>query len=487
LGASPAPPGTGLSGAPLSLRPRLRRGCSAPLQSLARGFTAAAWCGILEEKEVAILGLFDIFKKKAVAISADVAQPEVRQGDKEQSPASVLSIKTMPSSEDGVTPAEERIENAIPSIHGLYPHEILVLDYAHSFDTGDTGADSFQGFWWYQYGVKSVPDVIKSLLDRGFLKIGDLKSALEKETVAALKDVLKNHNLKTNGKKEELIQRVLAEIPQDELNAQFSRRKYQLTDIGKEALDAEEYVTYIHRQSIEDLDIWSLNKLVHTEPHMPYRDKIWGYLSHRSVKHAMEGQYGLYRNCKYSMSRLLTQKERLKECLALLVEVAFYDIADAKHHGWEDFMPPPGVIGDIIYCQEELDYSDEDLKTVLLELSQDISVPKQRFSCKQGVNIILKAVKDSRDEDTKWEKASAESAEVVLKTVQQIMLDFLAANQPILQKDFLPAFREANPDPWPKVSTAVGFTLQGIFNSLLEEGKIRREKAGRSFNLFVNI
>jgi hypothetical protein len=65
------------------------------------------------------------------------------------------------------------------------------------------------------------------------------------------------------------------------------------------------------------------------------------------------------------------------------------------------------------------------------------------------------------------------------------MLDFLAANQPILQKDFLASFRTATPNLWEGVPGGVGYTLEGIFHILLNEGKIRREKSGRSFNLFV--
>jgi hypothetical protein len=432
------------------------------------------------------LGLFDLFKKKAVTTPVEMAQQGDRLDEKGELPVPVFSIKTGPFSDDDVVSAEERSKSAITSIHGLYPHEILALHYAPSFYTDDTDPDCFQGFWWYRYGVRDVPAVFASLLRRGFLRVGSLKDAIEAEIMVTLKNMLKDRNLKTSGKKAELVQRLLDEAPQDDLDVQFPKRKYQLTDLGQEELDKESYVPYIHSCSLEDLDIWSLNKLVHTEPYMPYHDKIWGYLNQRSVKHAMDGQYGLYRNCKYSMSQLLTKKERLKECLALLAEVSFYDIADAKHHGWEDFMPPPAVIGDIIYCQEELGYSDEDLKTVLLELTKNLSVPRQHFSCEQGADIILKAINDSRAEDTKWEKNSAESADIVLKTIQQVMLDFLQANQPILQKNFLDGFRSANPDPWTKVSTDVGFTLQEIFYGLLEEGKIRREKAGRSFNLFVN-
>ncbi|MDR1176392.1 MAG: hypothetical protein LBK83_13100 [Treponema sp.] len=72
-----------------------------------------------------------------------------------------------------------------------------------------------------------------------------------------------------------------------------------------------------------------------------------------------------------------------------------------------------------------------------------------------------------------------------LKILEQRMLDFLAANQPILQKEFIASFRVATPNMWEGVPGGVGYTLEGVFYGLLNDGKIRREKAGRSFNLFV--
>jgi hypothetical protein len=432
------------------------------------------------------LGLFDIFRKKAVATPAAMVQREDKQDDKEELPTPVLSIKIMSSSEDEIVPAEERIKEAIASIHGLYPHEVLVLHCAPSFYTNDNDPDGFQGFWWYRYGVRDVPAVLSSLLERGFLQIGDLKGAIEAENMTTLKNILKDRDLKTGGKKAELVQRLLAEVSQDELDVQFPKRKYQLTPLGCEALDKESYIPYIHGRSIEDLDIWSLNKLVHAEPYMPYRDKIWGYLNQRSVRHAMDGQYGLYCNCKYTMASFLMQEDRLKEALAMLVEVAFYNLADTYYDLKEiDDAIAPGIIDDMVYCQQELGYSRDELKAVLQELTNGLSVPRQRLPSGRCINIISKAIEKFIVEDKERENIFEKKGEEGEKLLEQRMLDFLAANQPILQKDFLDSFRAATPNMWDSVPGGIGYTLDGVFHNLLNEGKIRREKAGRSFSLFV--
>ncbi len=119
-----------------------------------------------------------------------------------------------------------------------------MLDYAGSYFTE---GNSFQGFWWYKYGVRDVDNCLCSLLNRGFLQVGNLQSAIEKETATVLKSELKNHGLKVSGKKDEMVQRLMAEVSHEELNSRFDKRTYQLTEIGKKALEEEGYVPYIHR------------------------------------------------------------------------------------------------------------------------------------------------------------------------------------------------------------------------------------------------
>ena len=207
------------------------------------------------------MSFFDLFRKKPAESVKPIALDKTADGTSKQTKSGISSFvkgtsEIISSAAEEVIPAEKRIKSAIASKHGLYPHEVLVLDYAGSYYTE---GNSFQGFWWYRYGVRNVDNCLRSLLDRGFLQVGDLQSAIEKETAAVLKDELKNHGLKVSGKKDELVQRLLIEIPHEELNSRFTKRTYQLTELGKQALEEESYVPYIHRHILEDMDIWSLN------------------------------------------------------------------------------------------------------------------------------------------------------------------------------------------------------------------------------------
>lgn len=325
-----------------------------------------------------------------------------------------VTSEIVPSAADDVIPAEKRMQNAIVSKHGLYPHEVLVLDYARAYYTE---GNSFQGFWWYRYGVRDIDKCLRSLLDRGFLQVGDLQSAIALENATVLKEELKKHGLKVSGKKDELVQRLMAEVPHEELNTRFVKRTYQLTEIGKQALEEESYVPYIHRHALEDLDIWSLNRIIHEPPYMPYRDKIWGYLNKRSMEHFAARNFGLYRNCRHHMSTFLMEEKKIKDALGMLSEVVFYDLSGLSNNYdpqfldiyAQNFFPykdsivtmAPGITSAVIHCQKELNLSDEELKTAMLDRMGRLSASLHLFTPEECVDIVLMESREDTEALTK--------------------------------------------------------------------------------------
>lgn len=353
------------------------------------------------------MSFFDLFRKKSPESVKPIAPDKAVDGTSKQTKPGISSFvrvtsEIISSAAEEVIPAEKRIKSATKSKHGLYPHEVLVLDYAGSYYME---GNSFQGFWWYRYGVRDVDKCLHSLLDRGFLQVGNLQSAIEKETATVLKEELKNHGLKVSGKKDELVQRLMTEIPHEELNSRFTKRTYQLTELGKQVLEEESYVPYIHRQTLEDLDIWSLNRIIHEPPYMPYRDKIWGYLNKRSMEHFVVRDFGLYRNCRHHMSTFLMEEKKIKDALGMLSEVVYYDLSGLSNNYdpellgiyAQNFFPykdstvtmAPGITSEVIHCQKELDLTDDELKTAMLDRMNRLSAPLHLFTPEECADIVL--------------------------------------------------------------------------------------------------
>lgn len=342
------------------------------------------------------MGLFDLLKKK-------LSTPSILKSDfLDNDNISVEMNTNLQNCENEIIPVEVRIKKTIPSKHGLYPHEILALYYAHTFYIDN---NEFQGFWWYQYGVKNVQKVLSSLIKRGFLKVGNLKMLLEKQTVAKLKEVLRDYEIKVTGKKEELVQRILDTIDVEELNERFPRRTYCLTDIGEETLEKEKYVPYIHRHFFNDIDIWLLNQLVNTGPDMSYQNKILEYLNMRSIEYLSHEDYGLYRNCRYDMYVVLRDGCRWNEVLPILSEIVFLDLSGVGNGCHSEFLNlfidsyfpyknsllklAPVVISAIAACQKEIGYSDNELRIFMIETMKKLNSPNYFFTVEECVQILF--------------------------------------------------------------------------------------------------
>lgn len=94
---------------------------------------------------------------------------------------------------------------------------------------------------------RNVAPALKRLLDGGYLDVGDLRTGIAIKQVPELKALLSDHELKVSGRKSELIQRLIDNIPLDELEALFPVRSYTVTDKGRSAL--KEYSLFFQNEN----------------------------------------------------------------------------------------------------------------------------------------------------------------------------------------------------------------------------------------------
>lgn len=225
------------------------------------------------------MGLFDLFKKKEKKQTAEatksVVKPTVPESDKkfyqpDEYYANVVHGGT--AFEHRVVTFEERKKTAIPSARGLYPAEILLLDYC-SKRTYPEPKNGYPGFWWFSYGIRDVGAALKSLEERGYIELGSISNSVGSFTVAQLKELLVAHGQPTTGKKAELVERVSATVPENALVSAGTQAKYALTEIGRMELADNAYVPYMHsthNKTVEgvkfgvEFNVWSINKLLGT-------------------------------------------------------------------------------------------------------------------------------------------------------------------------------------------------------------------------------
>lgn len=204
---------------------------------------------------------------KASYVDASSIAPDER---KYYQPDDYYTYQSYPGTamgEDVVT-FEKRKETCYPSERGLYVGEILLLDYCKRGKYPNP-KDGYPGFWWFQYGIRDVGKMLKSLEARGFIQLATPRESINSLKVPELKALLREYKAPVSGRKNVLVERVKAIVPDEALAHAKVDCKYQLTTLGEKELADNAYVPYMHKVPYktnelgpEDtwFNVWRINK-----------------------------------------------------------------------------------------------------------------------------------------------------------------------------------------------------------------------------------
>lgn len=223
------------------------------------------------------MGLFDFLKKKSkpVAMKAKNTSTSLPENEKEHyqpDPYYTDVVAEGTPFEKKVITFEDRKKTAIPSKGGLYPAEILLLEYC-SKGSYPKPKNGYPGFWWFTYGIRDVDAALQNLENRGYIVFGSAADSVKSLTVQQMKDLLASKGQPTTGKKAELVVRIAETISEIDLLAAGIQPKYVLTEIGRQELVENAYVPYMHNapnKTTEDdrfgmvFNVWSINKRLGT-------------------------------------------------------------------------------------------------------------------------------------------------------------------------------------------------------------------------------
>lgn len=262
------------------------------------------------------MGLFGLFKKKGgPKVSANGGKGSLRVS------ASVDPVDYSGSFETQITPIEKRIKRLKPVTGDLYAHEVLALSYAERYHLS---GDDYPGFWWWRYGIKDVHGMLDSLLCRSFLCPGDEASAMRACTVEELRDFLKSQKLKVSGKKDELIERIVAEANPSAVQVAFANRTYALTEKGRKVLEANSAIIEAHKDS--ERQIWDVPEKDLNKPSKT-KDERWSEMNASYLEHIASGNFGFAANIKMKMAKLLASEGRYADAISSLCEVMAIDLS----------------------------------------------------------------------------------------------------------------------------------------------------------------
>ena len=145
-----------------------------------------------------------------------------------------------------------------------------------------------------------------------------------------IKKVLKEHNLKVSGKKEELIERLGENLTEEELNSHFKGEKYLITDKGLEFVNNNNYIIYIHKNSeVSEVIFPSEYVNIFDEREYP-QDEIYvtliDYFNGKFVNQLNEGKWDDFKSYSNAIASVLKDQGYLEDAMIMRFKVFLFDI-----------------------------------------------------------------------------------------------------------------------------------------------------------------
>lgn len=209
---------------------------------------------------------------------------------------------------------------------GLIPGEIILLDWCSGKNTEKRFPNYFEGY------AVDVPISIDKLLNKNFLEYGNYYEQLNALTVAKLSEILKNHKIKSKGRKNELVQRIL----DNDIHLSNIPKAFKLTDEGKKTLEYNEHIVSAHKDKY-----FPVYMAVRYRRKFPYptrfEDLKLGVLDMKIEEYTESNMlFHLFECFKVKGNHLEVYNKDYKQALVyalLLILIELYDLTRKIHFG----------------------------------------------------------------------------------------------------------------------------------------------------------
>ncbi len=215
---------------------------------------------------------------------------------------------------------------------------------------------------------------IEWFLQNGYLTYCEPSESLNKMKVSDLKNILKRHNEVVTGKKDDLIKRIVKEIPTDNY-IESLEKVYKVTDLGRKEI--EDKSVYIDNKKFgfgflnDEIEV--AENLYKQKPDYDVNEIMTYLINTKLNKLSAEKNFGFLRNEYYRLNVYYLKKGYKEKALEELLKTLYIDLSGMENnngvskYGLLDALLATSLWGALDEQMEDLNIDAEKLQVLFFE------------------------------------------------------------------------------------------------------------------------
>ena len=191
-------------------------------------------------------------------------------------------------------------------------------------------------------------------------------------------------------------------IENDLMEVNNRNSSFTLTVKGEEIINDHPHLIYYHRRKLlqKNIDLNNFHNIYLESKESSYRKVALDLLKENRHKARKKKAWNDYRNIFLSMANLYSDIDKDQKALKNLMKVYHIDLSGLSNNN--NFNPimvriAPGIIDGIKELIVELQYGEDELKTIYHSVVESLDLPRQNYSVSKQFKYLITALKDGAE------------------------------------------------------------------------------------------
>ena len=207
----------------------------------------------------------------------------------------------------------------IPPYQGDYAKAIFL--WAHDKASPVRGDDDYARYFLYECGIAKPAVYHSKLIQEGYFTKAPVSAVLGSLKLPELKEILSSIGQSTTGKKEVLIERIIANSDTQMLDSICKEELFVLSEVGKTFLSQHNDYVQLHKHKTWGIEWREYD--ANYRAGLSFYDVVWGILNRRILQDKKNFGRGEY----LFMYQLLAEEGKKERAIEMLLRVLYIDLS----------------------------------------------------------------------------------------------------------------------------------------------------------------